>query len=44
LTDYKIFNVDWDNFLSYHPEQYKKEEEEEKIPQIDTSETLSLNF
>ena len=43
LTDYKIFNVDWDNFLSYHPEQYKKEAKD-KISQIDTSETLSLNL
>ena len=43
LTDYKIFNVDWDMFLSYHPEQYKKDDET-KIPEIDTSETLSLNI
>jgi hypothetical protein len=43
LTDYKIFNVDWDMFLSYHPDQYQKDDEI-KIPEIDTSETLSLNF
>lgn len=26
LTDYKIFNVDWDSFLSYSPDYYKKED------------------
>ena len=32
LTDYKIFNVDWDTFLSYSPEHYKKEDYEQTIP------------
>jgi len=28
LTNYKIFNVDWDNFISYSPDYYKKEDYE----------------
>ena len=28
FTDYKIFNVDWDNFISYSPDYYKKEDYE----------------
>ena len=46
FTDYKIFNVNWDMFLSYHPDQYEDDfkEDEKKAPEIDTSQTLSLNF
>jgi len=45
FTDYKIFNVDWDMFLSYHPDQYEDNfKEDEKQSKIDTSQTLSLNF
>lgn len=29
FTDYKIFNVDWDSFLSYSPDYYKKEDYEQ---------------
>jgi len=28
FTDYRIFNVDWDNFISYSPDYYKKEDYE----------------
>jgi len=44
LTDYRIFNVDWDMFFCYHPDQYQKEEDTEQSKQVDTSNTLSLNF
>jgi hypothetical protein len=32
FTNYKIFNVDWDSFLSYSPDYYKKEDYEQTNP------------
>jgi hypothetical protein len=32
FTDYKIFNVNWDSFLSYSPDYYKKEDYEQTSP------------